>query len=141
GEFSSVWDVLAALKSHDDRVQGWIGSKQSFGGSGRTSHIEFNVDWPAALQGKFLNAIESRVVSRFRERIPLTEDLLWQWMQDFHAEHGRWPVVSESRTAPDGSLWSAINCALEGGFRGLPGGSTLLNLRLSKLGIPSKLSE
>jgi len=128
-EFAPVWDTLAALKSHDNRVEGWVSSAGKFGSSERKSHIEFNVDLPAALQGKFADAITSRVVSQFTESMRLSEDLVWQWMQDYFAQHKKWPSKKTKSRAPDGSSWGAIDLSLRVGTRGLQGGLTIASLK------------
>ena len=51
------------------------------------------------------------------------------WADAFRARTGRWPIVHSGPVAlAPGESWGAIHCALLGGFRGLPGGSSLSRL-------------
>lgn len=59
----------------------------------------------------------------------LTEDMIWQWAQDFRGRVGRWPTTKSAYTDPSRSeKWSLIDEALRKGHRGLPGGSSLRKL-------------
>jgi predicted helicase len=145
-EFSDVWDMLAALKSHDERIKGWV----SQSGSNSKKSLPINVVFggsklPISLQGKMINAIQSRIAKTIDRQL-LTEDLVWKWMQEHYKHHGRWPVRRiksghENQVAPDGSTWGSIRDALSCGYRGLMGGSSLLKLRLKKSGKNQLLTE
>lgn len=132
-DFATVWDVIAAIKSHDNRVHGWVSSAGSFSGSASKSHIKFNINLPSVIQGKFYEAIESRIVTRFSD-VTLTEDLIWGWMQDHYRENGKWPSVNTP------GRWSVLDNRLRKGRFGLPGGSSLAKLR-GNLGSEQPLTE
>lgn len=127
-DFAPVWDVIAAIRSHDDRVQGWVSSAGSFSGAASKSHIKFNINLPSGIQGKFYEAIESRIVSRFAKSMPLTEELILQLMQEYQEKTGIWPSYKNYDTTVGGT-WCAINSLLDRGGRGLPGGTSLAELR------------
>lgn len=61
---------------------------------------------------------------------PITERQVIQWAQAFHRRTGRWPSRRTpgrvTRTATD--TWVGLDGALRQGFRGLPGGTSLLML-------------
>lgn len=139
-DFAPVWDVISAIKSHDDRVQGWVSSAGSFSGAASKSHIKFNINLPSGMQGKFYEAIESRIVKRFREPVILTEEMIWEWMQQYFEKNEAWPGVHSMELAPV-NTWNNINQAMAKGFHGLPGGSSLWKLRIKMTGETRILTE
>jgi hypothetical protein len=69
---------------------------------------------------------------------PLTVAQILSRADSHHARTGRWPGQSSGPVpgAP-GESWRAVNLALHCGFRGLPGGDSLLRLlRRSGRGAP-----
>ena len=57
---------------------------------------------------------------------PLTIDLILSWAVSHHEQTGNWPTEdSGAVSAAPGENWRAVNSALKGGFRGLPGGTSL----------------
>ena len=66
----------------------------------------------------------------------LTEEQILAWADVFHQSTGQWPTAKSGRvTGMDREKWSAINAALQGGLRGLPGGTTLAQLLLAHRGV------
>ena len=63
----------------------------------------------------------------------LSDEQILEWADAHHARTGRWPSVTSGPMieAPDES-WIALNNALEGGYRGLPGGSSLARLLVER---------
>ncbi len=63
----------------------------------------------------------------------LSEEQILEWADAHHARTGRWPSVTSGPIieTPDES-WIALNNALEGGYRGLPGGSSLARLLVER---------
>lgn len=133
--FSAVWDVVAALKSHDGRVSGWIESGKAFGqGTGNT--IPLSINLPVQIQARFFAAIESRIVGKFSARSfeQLSEDSIWAEMLEYKRINGKFPTDKTKCTCKFG-LWKTIGIALFTGSRGLPGGSSLAKLRRRNTGI------
>ena len=64
---------------------------------------------------------------------PLTEEQILGWCDDFLARTGVWPTP-KSGAVPAGENWNAIDGALRGGFRGLPGGSSIAKLLAGRRG-------
>jgi hypothetical protein len=61
--------------------------------------------------------------------LPLDEEQILAWADAYHVQHGRWPVVAAGPIQGGNSeTWSAVNQALEHGWRGLPGGDSLSRL-------------
>jgi hypothetical protein len=59
----------------------------------------------------------------------LTEQEILQWADAYHQVHSAWPTHHSGPVAEaPGESWSAINCSLTEGLRGLPGGSSLARL-------------
>jgi hypothetical protein len=65
---------------------------------------------------------------------PLTKAQIVAWAVDHKARSGGWPNLHSGRvlTAPD-ETWAAVEAALRGGGRGLPGGSSLGQLLARRL--------
>jgi len=58
----------------------------------------------------------------------ISEDDIWQRMQEYHLQNGRYPSEGTDKE------WHAYDANLTNGTRGLPGGSSLADLRKRKLG-------
>ncbi len=67
---------------------------------------------------------------RNRKQLPkYTISEILQWADAHHARTGRWPRVKDGGiAAAPGETWSAVEEALRAGQRGLPGGSSLIQL-------------
>ena len=64
-----------------------------------------------------------------QQRPPLTVEQIVGWADAHHARTGRWPTAASGPVADaPGEHWRAVNNALYGGYRGLPGGDSLANL-------------
>lgn len=76
GEFAVVLDVLAALSSHDERIEAWL---RSFGRLGRTGFgrdhppVDIRIDAPCPLRSKLMAALESRIAHKFGQLEPRGE--------------------------------------------------------------------
>jgi hypothetical protein len=66
----------------------------------------------------------------------LTIEQILSWADAWHQRTGQWPHA-ESGAIPEalGETWGAVNQALKGGLRGLPGGSSLTKLLALKRGV------
>lgn len=67
------------------------------------------------------------------DKPPLTEEQIASWAKDYFEKHGRTPSQLSGK-AKEGLTWSAINSALQNGHRGLPGGKSLCDFLLGKIG-------
>ena len=65
-----------------------------------------------------------------RSNLPaLTEDQIRRWAEGHRERTGQWPRPGSGPVADaPGEIWRRIDDALRGGFRGLPGGSSLTRL-------------
>jgi hypothetical protein len=56
----------------------------------------------------------------------LTRKLILEWADAYHRRTGKWPG-QQSGPIPEapGETWSAVQCALRDGLRGLPGGDSI----------------
>lgn len=60
---------------------------------------------------------------------PLTNQQILAWVNQYHAEHGRWPGRNSGPvTGAPNETWNGIESSLGKGRRGLPGGSSLARL-------------
>lgn len=67
--------------------------------------------------------------------LPITEEQILQWADDYFQTNGRWPNKSSDKVKEGlGETWSGINAALRLGLRGLQGGCTLAQLLAEKRG-------
>jgi hypothetical protein len=67
--------------------------------------------------------------------VPLSVPLILAWADRFHARYGRWPSAASGLIDDyPRDTWAAINAALDGGHRGLPGGSSLARLLAQERG-------
>jgi hypothetical protein len=70
-----------------------------------------------------------------KHKPPLTVEQILAWADAHHACTGRWPHNGSGPVAGvPGETWKAIDSALRGGYRGLPGGSSLVNLLRERRG-------
>jgi hypothetical protein len=67
---------------------------------------------------------------------PLTVERIIRWAKAFHERTGRWPThISGTIPEAPGETWGGIHSALQRGYRGLPGGSSLYRLLQEVLGV------
>jgi len=63
------------------------------------------------------------------KQLPLDEQTILKWADEHHERTGLWPTVASGRLPNSrGENWKNINKALDEGFRGMPGGSSLAQL-------------
>ena len=77
-EFSHVYDLIAALKSHDDRINSWVSKYNR--GEGEPEHriVVEGIDDEFAnsmVSRQWIDAIECRMISRFEPRAVFTEEI------------------------------------------------------------------
>jgi hypothetical protein len=61
------------------------------------------------------------------------------WADAHRRQTGEWPTLDSGKIiGTEGETWSGVNQALQGGYRGLPGGSSLARLLAQKRGHRSK---
>ena len=73
------------------------------------------------------------------QRAPLSQYQILVWADAHHARTGCWPTVFSGRI-PEANHenWNAISSALRQGYRGLPGGCTLVQLLARARGVRNK---
>ncbi len=95
--------------------------------------------------GRQVHGVTGGQMREFAQRLrdaaprPLTEEQILAWADAHHEREGRWPteesgVVSET----SGETWANISAALQRGFRGLPGGSSLAALLSDHRGVRNR---
>jgi len=118
-EFSHVYRVLSAIKSHDDRIDSWAtrGNDRDrnvfrlrVDGIDAEAIIGFEDDW--------LSAIECHVLPAFADRPMLTRELLTEWIQWYRSEYSEWPRNKSNNVFPDGSSVNAIRSSMKKKRRG-----------------------
>lgn len=68
---------------------------------------------------------------------PLLIKQILQWADRYEALHGRWPThLSGPVAGSGGETWSGIHTALNKGYRGLPGNSSLYQVLLKYRNVP-----
>jgi hypothetical protein len=80
---------------------------------------------------------EQRGVRNHKALPHLTEEMILEWADDYHARTGDWPIRWSGNIpqATDGTTWLAVETALRYGRRGLPGGSSLAQLLAARRGV------
>lgn len=68
------------------------------------------------------NSIRKR---KWPHRRHLTHSDILTWVDEFHANRGRWPHEDDGVVENRGMTWNAVSLALERGYHHLPGGTTL----------------
>jgi hypothetical protein len=70
---------------------------------------------------------------------PLSVEQILTWADEHHRRTGQWPnEYSGPVKGAAGETWSAINSALIHGFRGCPGGSSLIRLLAERRGVRNR---
>jgi superfamily II DNA or RNA helicase len=60
---------------------------------------------------------------------PISESLIRELGEEFKSAHKRWPTKSDGNLClPEGETWKGYDVAARGGFRGMPGGSSLAKI-------------
>jgi hypothetical protein len=79
---------------------------------------------------------EHRGARNTRNLAPLSEQQILAWADAFHAREGEWPRRNAGaiHEAP-GESWRAVSDALQSGYRGLEGGSSLARLLAARRGV------
>jgi hypothetical protein len=81
---------------------------------------------------------EQRGVRNLHDLLDLTIKQILAWVDAHKAKTGDWPNRESGRVKGSDDTWSGINCALQKGLRGLPGGSSLAKLLSEHRGIRNK---
>ena len=85
------------------------------------------------LMREYLPQLEWDRIDRYR---PIRVEEILAWADAHRAAHGTLPTREAGEIPQSGDTWSAINRCLQYGFRGLPGGSTLIRLLKKHRGLP-----
>ena len=64
--------------------------------------------------------------NRVSESLPLSESQILRWADEHYGRTGKWPTAKNGGDVHETTnSWKAIDAALRGGYRGLPGGKSL----------------
>ncbi len=85
------------------------------------------------LMREYLPQLEWDRIDRYR---PIRVEEILAWADAHRAAHRTLPTREAGEIPQSGDTWSAINRCLQYGFRGLPGGSTLIRLLKKHRGLP-----
>jgi superfamily II DNA or RNA helicase len=150
--FDPVWQVLKALRAHDQRLADELDTlRLAFGKlSGGRVQLPVNVvlDVPMVAIRDFEQAFYVQAVKRVTERPRLTIDQILHWADQHRDNTGHWPTEKAGNIEGTNEDWRNIRAALALGLRGLPGGSSLAKLlheergyRCHLMAEPLKLSD
>ncbi len=142
--FDPVWQVLKAIRSHDQRLADELDNfRASQGGNAAPAkrvlispniilHIE------SGLLKDFERAFYVRAVKATSEGPALTEDQVLVWA-DMHRRVLRvWPTSTSPESPAPGETWRRIDQALRRGSRGLRGLSSLARLLAKERGVRNR---
>lgn len=140
--FEPVWQVLKALRAHDqkladelDELRLKLGERSRSDGKLRLPD-KIKVDVPTLVLGDFEQAFYVRTVEETTRKPELTLEGILAWVDAHHEHTGNWPNQKSGRVVgfPD-ETWLAVDHALRRGMRGLVGGSSLAQLLAEHRGI------
>jgi superfamily II DNA or RNA helicase len=127
--FDPVWQVLKALRAHDQRLADELDQlRTSIGkqpGGRVTLPANIVLDVPTLVLRDFEQAFYVRTVERVSERPPLTIEQILAWADEHKATTGEWPRTSSGQIPNTDECWINIQAALRLGLRGLPKHSSL----------------
>ena len=140
--FDPVWQVLKALRAHDQRLADELDALRTAIGKERGGRIRLpaNVvlDVPKLLLKDFEQSFYVRAVDQASERPPLSSEQILAWADVHKARTGKWPLRTSTELPVEAETWAAINSALVAGSRGLPRNSSLSRLLAEHRGVPNR---
>jgi hypothetical protein len=76
---------------------------------------------------------------RGKRPLPLSIDKILAWADEHHDRTGKWPNIKLGRVRLEPSTpWQAVDMAINMGYRGLPGGSSLAQLLAKHRGVRNR---
>jgi hypothetical protein len=105
--------------------------------SGKGWHKPLAVPIDSVRVGYFPSFVPDENGAMPKQQLTVTEILYWAGL--FHLEHGRWPDRRDGMIEQADLTWSALSLALQNGYRGLPGGTTLAELLRDRRGVRHKM--
>jgi superfamily II DNA or RNA helicase len=130
--FAPVWQVLKALRAHDQRLAVELDAIRSNLGTAGTGHIRLPanivLNIPPVLLDNFEQAFYVRAVEQATTKPPLTVERILEWADLHKAATGKWPTQNAGTIEGTNENWSAVSQCLFYGLRSLPGGETLSQL-------------
>ena len=121
--FEPVWQVLKALRAHDQRLADELDSLRTSIGRQRGGHISLpdNVilDVPSLVLRDFEQSFYVRAVQASTEKAPLTLDRILIWVDEYKSRTGDWPSQTSGAIPDTEETWAGISHALDRGHRGL----------------------
>ncbi len=143
--FEPVWQVLKALRAHDQRLADELDQlRLSLGkrtkSSGRINLPDnIRLDVPRLLLRDFEQAFYVRTIEQTTDKPPLTIDQILGWADEHRNRTNQWPNAKSGRVQGTDEKWSGINASLGRGGRGLSGGSSLADLLIKRRGVRNKM--
>lgn len=141
--FAPVWQVLKALRAHDQRLADELDTLRTSLGKERGSRVALPANIvlkvPRLVLGDFEQAFYVRVIKQASVSQQLTIETILGWADAYHAAHGSWPLLNSGRIPGTAETWHAVDNALRAGLRGLPEGSSLPRLLDQHRGVPNRL--
>ncbi len=129
--FQPVWQVLKALRAHDQRLADELDElRASLGkqvGGGKRIKLPANIvlDVPRLLLADFEQAFYVRAVARVAQRPPLTVEQILKWADRHKAQTGKWPRYHSGKIDGTDLTWMAVGYSILYAKPNLPHGLTL----------------
>jgi len=144
--FKPVWQVIKALRAHDetlaeelDELRLKLGKRSAYGGKIRLPS-SIKIDIPTIVFSDFERAFNVRTVEATTTKPNLTIDQILTWADEHHKRSGEWPNVKAGLVQDaHGETWSNINASLERGMRNLSSGSSLAKLLAIERGVRNQM--
>lgn len=142
--FAPVWQVLKALRAHDQRLADELDALRTSLGKERGSRLALPANIvlkvPTLVLRDFEQAFYVRVIKQASTSKQLSVETILRWADAHHAVHGAWPLLNSGPISGTAETWHAVDNALRKGRRGLPRGSSLPRLLDEHRGVPNRLN-
>ena len=127
----SVRQILEWADAHHAKHGKWPHAKAGRINGTDENWSAINVALRVGVRGLAGGTSLARLLARKRARkthldaTMLTVDQILIWADEFFRRKGTWPIRSSGRIRGTQETWARVNDALKGGYRGLPGSSSL----------------
>ena len=142
--FDPVWQVLKALRAHDQRLADELDTLRTSTGTQKGGRVTLPanivLDVPTLVLHDFEQAFYVRAIERVSERPTRSFGQILAWADDFKRRTGDWPTKTSGPIDGSTDTWSAVNAALRKGRCDPPVHVSLAQLLWQHRGVRSTAS-
>ncbi|MDC0274489.1 hypothetical protein OAK91_07135, partial [Planctomycetaceae bacterium] len=140
--FDPVWQVLRALRAHDQELADWLDNMRTNMGrikEGKAkSELPNNVylDFRKNVRlANFEETLSLRLITKTTDKQELTVSQILSWADEHHKRTGKWPKHNSGKVHEQDETWNAIDFSLKTGGRGLKEQLSLAKLLWERRGV------